>query len=199
MKLIKSDLEALYEKFGSILKGARYLNIPRTTLNKMFKDNNIKVKRGHPKNHPHKHWNKLRKWLLTYDMVFPRNMKKISSLTNLTYNTVKSFFWRRKKILEDLIKQLPDLRTTSLRLITKKGWIFPFKYVLKYEISPDKFTYEIKLKLFMKPKGSRAILFRVKPQDLSPYVQLPKQMKNDEQHPDNPPDSKLQDPSQNFS
>ena len=161
-QLKKTLLIKLYKEYGTITAVAKFLNMNRKTLNSYYRKYNIPITKGHPKNTSHKKWNSLMKWYKENQITLPRSVTKIAKLSGCSIDSVKCFFYRKRKEMKNFIASLPDLRKTQIKI---KG-IFPINYAKSYELTFDKWTMKLKITLYLKPTGKRTISYNLTKEEL---------------------------------
>jgi len=75
----------------------------------------------------------------------PRSVSRICQLTGCTEDQVKTFLYRRRKLVKSQIKQLPELRGKVMHLKATDGSIVDMRFVLNYQFVVDHWTAKVQL------------------------------------------------------
>lgn len=135
----------------SLTATSRALGIDYKTLKRVLRDNNIdystprKVTLNYHRTDNNR--SKFAQWLKEHpDAKLPANMKEISRITGLSYDTVRCYFRRRRDATQKLLESLPDLRTLPGLIIENElGHNIRTDDIKKYRYYWDRYNLKVKI------------------------------------------------------
>lgn len=84
------------------------------------------------------------KWLKENPGIkLPPNAKEISKITGCTYDAVRCYLRRRRAVVKDLIKTLPDIREIEGKLKDTLGYFVDTKLIKDYQYRINKFSCDV--------------------------------------------------------
>lgn len=114
---------ATYLHYGSASKAARVLGIHHVTVKKVLLSNGFRPEKPSGKGFDssaleQKDTSAFAKWIKEHPgHRLPHSVKDIAEETHLSYNTVRSYLYRRRKRIKHQIETLPDLRKFDLLFV----------------------------------------------------------------------------------
>ncbi len=146
-----------YEVHGSLTKAAKSLCVNTKTLRRILVLEGVEIHKPvleHVKIHrsPTQE-SKFVRWLRANPNIkLPTNMKKISKISGLSYDTVKGYIWRRRKALVEILGSLPSIKTlpdTSFFIDTLGQKIYPSQ-IVDYSFKVTKLSMEATIIVVLK-------------------------------------------------
>ncbi len=107
---------AAYKHFGSLREAGRRCGISADTVAEVLRRNNVsQLNAALPKKlsyYPRRGYSKFAKWVQAHkdDANLPYSVKAIASLADVSYETARCFFRRRRACARKILESLPDLR-----------------------------------------------------------------------------------------
>lgn len=143
---------------------AQSINVSERTLRRAFKRANYKPKRGRRKGTKVaiKDSACVFKYVQQHPgQVLPRSTKDIHELTGCSYDSIRAYFYRKRRNLKDEVKALPPLNTLPLR-IQQNGVIYDFRDIRSYTISVDYLTEILRIHATFPNERTTTFQLRVK-------------------------------------
>jgi hypothetical protein len=107
----------LYKKYKSIVLVAEEFGVHPQTISARLVENGIKLDASKHATKAMRHRGGLVKWIRANpDVKLPRKPSEIAELTGLSIDQVKSYLYRRRKIADSMVGDLPDLSEVPLVL-----------------------------------------------------------------------------------
>ena len=135
----------------TILKTAKKLGVNRRTVRRMLDRYGLQVPPvGKPVGSRQPHHSAILKWVREHpDEKLPRSVKRISDLTGVSQNKIKTYLYRQRKRAKNAIRSLPDLRKLNAKFRAPNGFVVPFRYIDHYEVlfDPWRLTYKLRMKI----------------------------------------------------
>lgn len=165
LALIPATVVRMYLEEGTVRKVAKRLKCSIGTVSKYLKLASFNVKENRPKASgrkiPSNHYGSLVKWIKNNPKTpLPVKIKDIVDLTGCSRDQVKSYLYRRRKIikkqLEDYLKKKPDIFLTDI-----DNRRFPLKAVKEWRVEFGKdFHFLLYLTLFTDQKKKIILSFK---------------------------------------
>jgi hypothetical protein len=149
---------SLWDIYRSNRKIAKILKVDEATVRQRLKKVGIVSSQGNNRGIEIKKWSRLINWCRRHpNEVLPRKMERIVEMTGLSRDTIKSFFYRRKRKMKQ--RRLSRNQT----LTSRGGKKINLKYVdnVSYEVDEKSGLYKIKIML-----GSQPIFIQAREADL---------------------------------
>jgi hypothetical protein len=138
---------AAFKHFGSLRMAGKVCGISKETVKRILKEHEVALtpKAIPPEKvnyDPTKPYSPLAKWLKEHsdDKDFPRSFKIIAERSGATRDSVKCYFYRRRKEAAKLLRKLPDLRKVSVELVDLEEKPFLTTSLSSYTYSIDRFA-----------------------------------------------------------
>jgi len=138
---------AAYQHFGSLRKAAKACGISKDTVVTILKRSGVAqthmaVLPDKASYNPLSIYSKFAVWHKdhAHDKNLPSSIQGLAKLAGVSCDTVKCYFYRRRKIVSDMLKTLPDLRKLELTLIDIEGNEFNSKRLLEYKYEIDRYS-----------------------------------------------------------
>jgi hypothetical protein len=138
---------AAYKHFGSLRLAGKACNIAKDTVVAVLKRNGIEQKKTTvlpPKAsyNPKKIYSDFAKWhkLHASDTDLPNSISAMAKLAGVSADTVKCYFYRRRKAAAKILRALPDLRHLALTLEDIEGKTFETKHLVEYRYVIDRYS-----------------------------------------------------------
>ena len=161
----KRKVIAAYRHYRSSRETAAALDISHMSVLRVVKEAGIKPEgKGCPKAllpEDRKHWKNgtFYRWLEENpNEILPRNMKAIARMSNCSYNSVTSYYYRERKALKTFLSSIPDMREHNLMLRSIDGELYSTNQFSKYSFRIDRFTLDV---LLVAAVGGRTVTFNI--------------------------------------
>lgn len=165
LALIPATVVRMYLEEGTVRKVAKRLKCSTGTVSKYLKLASFDVPKNKPKatgrKIPNNHYGSLVKWIKAHPKVaLPVRVKDIVELTGCSKDQVKSYLYRRRKIikkqLEEYLERKPDIFLTDI-----DNRRFPLKAVKDWQVEFGKdFHFILLLTLFTEQKKKIILSFK---------------------------------------
>lgn len=137
------------EHHGSLRKAAKALGVKYISLWYWLKSNRIDV--GSYEINYTKTLGKgmtrrgsFQDWLLTHqDIRLPRSMVKIAAIAGFSSNAVKCYFYRERKLIRDLLKEIPPLTKVNATIDCGEGIFIRTKTIKRYTYLIDRYSLKV--------------------------------------------------------
>ncbi len=129
--------------------------LSQKTVRKILKGMGVQLKRGAPKGtvRPPFHSSCLAEWVRKNPgVILPRKVAKIAELTGCPPNSVKTYLYRRRKEVRDVVKGI-DFPNLYFVLTDREGKRFPTMAMRTCSAKVDPYTFDIHLTGDKKPSG----------------------------------------------
>ena len=138
---------AAYQHFGSLRLAGKACGIAKDTVLAVLKRYGIEQKRSvvlpqKASYNPKKLYSDFAKWHKDHakDKNLPSSVTAMARLAGVSVDTVKCYFYRRRKAAGMLLRELPDLRHLSLSLQDIEGKVFETKSLVEYRYVIDRYS-----------------------------------------------------------
>lgn len=107
-------------------------------------------------------WGGFAQWMNTEGKTteLPRSVAEIAKVSGCTYDQIRCFMYRRRKVLKEKLKALPDLRPLGLVFEDTLGTTVCSKSFVTYDFRVDSFTLQTFLKAQLEDGFPTEILIR---------------------------------------
>lgn len=136
---------ATYRHFKSLRKTGEICGIDKDTVRRILKFHEVEytakpnvsyLRRG---NVP---YSSFIKWLRAQPegVKLPRSANELAKLSGITANTIRCYFYRRRKIVKQSLESLADLRKLDIELVDFLGETYSSRDIVSYNFSLDRYS-----------------------------------------------------------
>jgi len=149
MKIVRRGVSldkvvAVYRHFGSLRKTGQVCGIAKDTVAAVLRRRGIELVQTvalpqNPSHSPKRKYSTFAKWHVEHihDSDIPNSVSAIAKLAGVSADTVKCYFYRRRRAAAKILGALPNLRHLDLVLEDIEGKTFETKYLVDYKYIVD--------------------------------------------------------------
>ena len=138
---------AAYKHFGSLRLAGKACGIAKDTVAEVLRREGIEQIRttklpSKISYNPKKMYSDFAKWHKSHmkDNALPRSISAMAKLAGVSANTVKCYFYRRRKQAAKILHELPDLRHLNLQFEDIEGKSFASHDLVEYRFVIDRYS-----------------------------------------------------------
>ena len=146
-KISHNKVIRAYNVFKEQTKVANLLGVGRHTVRRILKEHGVETTKYVTQEAGKRKWSAFADWLRKHpEEPLPRSIKGICEVTGLSYDTVRSYLYRCRKSMWDIIKELPPLHTVKATIVDVHGHEYPFSRLSNYSFEIDSYSMAVTLK-----------------------------------------------------
>jgi lambda repressor-like predicted transcriptional regulator len=138
---------AAYKHFGSLRLAGKACGISKDTVKEVLRRSGISQQRSAtlpPKAsyNPKRLYSDFALWHRAHakDKDLPTSVTALAKLAGVSVDTVKCYFYRRRKQAAKILRALPDLRKLDLQFEDIEGKLFKSKHLVEYRYIIDRYS-----------------------------------------------------------